>query len=87
MFKINIEILLDVCTDICTVIYIMCTVYRNNVIYHVYWHVILVGGPPHDQQPGQNVDEDPSDPGRHGVSLRGAEVDIEHHHRHTNTEI
>ena len=44
-------------------------------------------GPPHHQQPGQDVDEDPPDPGRHGVRLWGPEVDVEHHHRHTNTEI
>ena len=48
--------------------------------------VVLEGWPPHDQQPGQDVDEDSPDPGSHGVGLGGPEVDVEHHHRHTDAE-
>ena len=44
--------------------------------------ILVIDRPLHAEQPGQDVDEDSADPGRHGVSLRGAEVDIEHHHRH-----
>ena len=31
--------------------------------------------------------KDPLDPGRHPVGLRGPEVNVKHHHRHTYTEI
>ena len=48
--------------------------------------MIFVRGSPHDQQPGQDVYEDSPDPGRHGVSLRAPEVDVEHHHRHADAE-
>ena len=46
--------------------------------------ILVIDRPLHAEQPGQDVDEDSADPGRHGVSLRGAEVDIEDHHRHHN---
>ena len=32
------------------------------------------------------MDEDSSDPGRHGVGLRGPEVDVENHHGDADTE-
>ena len=48
--------------------------------------VMFEGRPPHDQQPGQDVYEDSPDPGSHGVGLGGPEVDVEHHHRHTDAE-
>ena len=38
-------------------------------------------GPLHDEEPGQQVDEDPPDPGRHQVGLGRPEVDVEHHDR------
>ena len=41
---------------------------------------------PHHQQPGQDVDEDSPDPGRHGVGLRGPEVNVENHHGDADTE-
>jgi len=41
--------------------------------------------PPHGQQAGQDVDENPADPRRHPVSLWGSEVDVEHHYRHADT--
>ena len=44
--------------------------------------VLVIDRPLHAEQPRQDVDEDPPHPRRHGVSLRGAEVDIEDHHRH-----
>ena len=44
--------------------------------------VLVIDRSLHAEQPRQDVDEDPPHPGRHGVSLRGAEVDIEDHHRH-----
>ena len=44
--------------------------------------VLVIDWSLHAEQPRQDVDEDPPHPGRHGVSLRGAEVDIEDHHRH-----
>ena len=39
-------------------------------------------GPLHDEQPGQDVDEDPLHPRRHLVRLRRPEVHVQHHHRH-----
>ena len=44
------------------------------------------GRSPHHQQSGQDVDEDSPDPGRHGVGLRGSEVDVENHHGDADTE-
>ena len=41
-------------------------------------------GPLHDEEPGQQVDEDPPDPGRHQVGLGRPEVDVEHHDRHAD---
>ena len=41
-------------------------------------------GPLHDEEPGQQVDEDPPHPGRHQVGLGRAEVDVEHHDRHAD---
>ena len=38
--------------------------------------------PLHDEQPGQDVDEDPLHPRRHLVRLRRPEVHVQHHHRH-----
>ena len=32
------------------------------------------------------MDEDSPDPGRHGVGLRGPEVDVENHHGDADTE-
>ena len=43
-----------------------------------------IDGPAHDEKPRQDVDKDPADPGRHGVRLRRAEVNVEHHHSHAN---
>ena len=40
----------------------------------------------HDEQAGQDVDEDAADPGRHGVGLWGAEVDVQHHHGDADAE-
>ena len=40
--------------------------------------------PLHDEQPGQDVNEDPFDPWRHLVSLRRTKVDVQHDDRHTN---
>ena len=48
--------------------------------------VEIVERPPHDEQPRQNVDEDPPDPGCHGVRLRCPEVYVEHDDRHAYTE-
>ena len=41
---------------------------------------------PHYQQAGQDVDEDSPHPGRHGVGLRGPEVDVEDHHGDADAE-
>ena len=41
---------------------------------------------PHYQQPGQDVDEDSPHPGRHGVGLRGPEVDVEDDHGDADAE-
>ena len=49
--------------------------------------IFVVDGPLHAEQAGQDVDEDPADPGGHGVGLWGPEVDIQHNHSHTDTEI
>ena len=46
--------------------------------------VFLIDGPSHAEQPGQDVYEDSSHPGCHGVSLRAPEMNIENHHRHTD---
>ena len=48
--------------------------------------LLALDRPLHDQEPGQKVDEDSPHPGRHQVGLRGPEVDVEHHHRHTDAE-
>ena len=48
--------------------------------------MVLVWRPPHDQEPGQDVNEDSPDPGRHGVGLRRPEVDVENHHGDADTE-
>ena len=48
--------------------------------------VMLQRRSPHYQQPGQDVDEDSSDPGRHGVGLWGPEVDVKNHHGDADTE-
>lgn len=41
-------------------------------------------GPPHGQQPGQDVNEDAPDPGSHSVGLRRAKVDVEYDDRHAD---
>ena len=56
---------------------------------HTHTHTrlpVAVGlhGPLHDEEPGQQVDEDPPHPGRHQVGLGRAEVDVEHHDRHAD---
>lgn len=44
-------------------------------------------GPPHGQQPGQNVNENATDPRGHPMRLRRSKVNVQHHHRHANTFI
>lgn len=41
--------------------------------------------PPHGQQPGQDVNEDTTDPGSHSMGLWRPKVHIEHDHRHADT--
>ena len=48
--------------------------------------ILVIDRPLHAEQPGQDVDEDSSDPGRHGVGLWGPEVDVENHHGDADTE-
>ena len=48
--------------------------------------ILLVERPGHAQQPWQDVYEDSPHPGSHDVCLRTPEVDVEHHHRHTDAE-
>ena len=59
---------------------------RNILIHDLTRLPVAVGlhGPLHDEEPGQQVDEDPPDPGRHQVGLRRPEVDVEHHDRHAD---
>ena len=47
---------------------------------------MLQWGSPHHQQPRQDVDEDSPHPGRHGVGLRGPEVDVEDDHGDADAE-
>ena len=42
--------------------------------------------PTHDEQPRQNMDEDPADPRRHRVRLRRPKVNVQNHHGHAYTE-
>ena len=42
----------------------------------------LVAGSPHHEEGGEDVDEDPSHPGGHGVGLGGPEVQVQHKHSH-----
>ena len=48
--------------------------------------VEVIEGPPHDEQPWQDVDEDSPDPWRHRVGLRGPEMNVEYDDGHANTE-
>ena len=59
---------------------------RNILIHTLTRLPVAVGlhGPLHDEEPGQQVDEDPPDPGRHQVGLGRPEVDVEHHDRHAD---
>ena len=48
--------------------------------------MLSLDGSLHDEQPWQEVDENSPDPGRHQVSLRRSEVDVENHHGDADTE-
>ena len=48
--------------------------------------VVSLDGSLHDQESRKKVDEDSPDPGRHQVSLRRPEVNVEHHDRHADAE-
>ena len=48
--------------------------------------LLSLDGPLHDEEPGQQVNEDPPHPGRHQVGLRGPEVDVEDDHGDANAE-
>ena len=48
--------------------------------------LLSLDGSLHDKQPGQEVDENSPDPGRHQVSLGRPEVDVENHHGDADTE-
>ena len=54
---------------------------QNRLILPVLVEVVV--RPTHDQQPWQDMDEDPSDPGGHGVGLRGPKVNVEHDDSYT----
>ena len=62
------------------------SVYLISDYLHGVPPLLSLDGSLHDQQPGQEVDEDPPDPGRHQVGLRGPEVDVEYHHSHADAE-
>lgn len=47
---------------------------------------LAVAGPLHHQQSRQDVDENATDPGRHGVRLRRAKVNVEHDDGHAYAE-
>lgn len=42
--------------------------------------------PTHDEQPRQNMDEDPADPRRHRVRLWRPKMNVQNHHSHAYTE-
>ena len=48
--------------------------------------LLSLDGPLHDEEPGQQVNEDPPHPGRHQVGLRGPEVDVEDDHGDADAE-
>lgn len=56
------------------------------MIEHPPSFVHLIVRPPHDQKARQDVDEDPLDPRRHDVRLRGTEVHIEDYDGDAYTE-
>ena len=48
--------------------------------------LLSLDGPLHDEEPGQQVNEDPPHPGRHQVGLGGPEVDVEDDHGDADAE-
>ena len=62
------------------------SVYQISYYLHDVLPLLSLDGSLHDEQPWQEVDENSPDPGRHQVSLRRSEVDVENHHGDADTE-
>ena len=58
---------------------------RNNCVVLILLPLGSLERSLHDQKSWQEVDEDPPDPGRHQVGLRGPKVNIKDHNSHTDT--